>query len=68
MNLKNIITSQLDSLGLGKFKNLAADIESHLEPLVEITVRKKVVSALTRVCNQARKTTAKSNQGNHEKQ
>jgi hypothetical protein len=58
----------LNEQDLGKFASLAGDIESQLEPIVEITIRKKVASALTRVCRQARKATKTLIVKNHDTQ
>ena len=68
MNVKTIITSQLDALGLGKFNNLADDIAKEIEADVEAKIRKMVAPGFDRVCRRVRKTVPKSNQGNHEKQ
>jgi hypothetical protein len=70
MNMKKIISSQMDQLGWSKFKNLASDIEKDLEPEVEKQIRKMVASSFGRVCRQARNNTKPQTkkESNHETQ
>jgi hypothetical protein len=52
MNLKTIITSQLEAIGLEKFTNLTPEIETIIGPGVEKTVRKMVAPALRKAIRQ----------------
>jgi hypothetical protein len=70
MNVKNIITSQLDALKLGKFANLAPEIKAVIDPAAEKIIRKMVSSALKKVIRQTVRTTMKPQQkeNTHENQ
>ena len=60
MNLKPLITAELETLGLGGFTHLAPQIEAEIEAAAETAVRKLVGPGCDRVLREARKKTRKT--------